>query len=587
MSVWQKVDHNPPNDLFCTAKEEISHSAANMAGRRSPRKGSKSSITAKPVDPEGSTKPLVFRVHNGAPAVVREVLLERGWIEYDEHEQDKEDWNLYWQNYPFRMTDHRSIKPWQRLNHHAETIRITRKDYLARHLKRMKGSYGTNLYEFSPAAFIMPNDYIKFITEYSKQRQIPGKKQSYWICKPVDRSRGRGILIFHDIKDFVYDCTVIVQKYISNPLLVSGYKWDLRLYVCVTSFCPLTIYSYEEGLVRFATEKFDLGSLGNIYAHLTNTSINKFGPSYRKDKDVIGYGCKWTFSQFRAYLRSHSVDDVHLWQRINHIIILTLLAITPSVPLTFNCFELFGFDVLVDDKMKPWLLEVNHSPGLHLDCATDATVKRRLLHDVVDLLNFKENDHLRRQKGAGRRVSCFSRSHSMLTTRAEDSLDFLACRKGSKSAATSPCSSLLHVNKGAPIFDRMGSASPKKTLTSQLRERMNTPKTPLQSKPQYKSKSTLSFSHSVCEPVPSAHWFCSPELYNHKPAIPPYFLSEKDRRPFPRVGDFVLIFPFNEAALEASRNGINVKSIIQEILKLMNKELHSEHQKLNKRLFNL
>ncbi|XP_054828011.1 probable tubulin polyglutamylase TTLL2 [Eublepharis macularius] len=584
MSLWQKVGHNSQNDLICTATEEIS--TANMAGSRSRRKGSKSYTAAKHADLRRTASPLVFRLHNSAPAVVRDILLERGWIEYDEHEQDKEDWNLYWRNYPFRMTDHRSIKPWQRLNHHPETIRITRKDYLARHLKRMKGVYGTNLYDFSPAAFIMPNDYIKFITEYTKERQIPGKKPSYWICKPVDRSRGRGILIFQDIKDFVYDCMVIVQKYVTNPLLISGYKWDLRLYVCVTSFSPLTIYTYEEGLVRFATEKFDLESLDNIYAHLTNTSINKFGPSYRKDKDVIGSGCKWTFSRFRAYLHSRNVDDVHLWQRINHIVILTLLAITPSVPLTFNCFELFGFDILVDDKMKPWLLEVNHSPGLRLDCPTDAIVKRRLLHDIVDLLNYKENDHLRKHKGASRRISCFSRSQSLLTTRAEDSLDFLACEKGSKSAATSPCSSLLRINKGAPLYGRLGSAYPKTTLTSQLRERMNMPKTPPQSKPQSKSKQMLRTSHSMCEPVQSVHWFSSPELYNYKPSIPPYFLSDKDRKPFPRVGDFVLIFPFNEAALEASRNGINVKSIIQEIHKLMSKELQPEQKKLNKRLFN-
>lgn len=510
------------------------------------------------------------------PTLVREVLVERGWTEYDEHEQDKEDWNLYWRNYPFRMTDHRSIKPWQRLNHHPETIRITRKDYLARHLKRMKGIYGTTLYEFSPVAYIMPNDYIKFITEYTKERQIPGKKLSYWICKPVDRSRGRGILIFQDIKDFVYDCMVIVQKYISNPLLISGYKWDLRLYVCVTSFCPLTIYTYEEGLVRFATEKFDLESLDNVYAHLTNTSINKFGPSYRKDKDVIGCGCKWTFSRFRAYLRSHNVDDLRLWQQINQIVMLTLLGITPSVPVTANCFELFGFDIMVDEKMKPWLLEVNHSPALRLDCASDVIVKRRLLHDIIDLLNYKETDTMRKNKGATRKVSCFSPSPSLLTAQTEDSLDFLARGKGTKSATTSPSPSFLKFNKGAPLFDRPGSAYPKKTLTSQMRERMNMPKTPLQSKSSPPSQVILRTSHSLCDPVASTCWFNSAEVYNPKPLLPPYFLSDKDKRPFPRVGDFVLIFPFNDAALEASKNGTDIKTIIQEIHKLMSKELQPE-----------
>ncbi|XP_039199719.1 probable tubulin polyglutamylase TTLL2 isoform X2 [Crotalus tigris] len=584
MTLWQKEDSSREKDQICTDAEEIC--TENPAEPRSPRKGSKSSTTAKRVELGGITRPLVFRLHDSVPSLVREILLERGWIEYDENEQDNEDWNLYWRNCPFRMTEHQSIKPWQRLNHHPETIRITRKDYLARHLKRMKGIYGTTLYEFSPVAFIMPNDYIKFITEYSKERQIPGKKLSYWICKPVDRSRGRGILIFQDIKDFVYDCMVIVQKYISNPLLISGYKWDLRIYVCVTSFYPLTIYIYEEGLVRFATEKFDLTSLDNIYAHLTNTSINKFGPSYRKDKEVIGSGCKWTFSKFRAYLRSCSVDDLLLWKRINHIVILTLLAITTSVPFTSNCFELFGFDILVDEKMKPWLLEVNHSPGLRLDCASDVTVKRKLLHDIVDLLNYKEADTLRKSRGANRRLSCFSQSQYLLTTQSEVPLDFLACGKGTKSATTSPSPSRLQINKRTPTYGRTASAYPRKTLTSQLREKMHMPQTPIQSKPLSKSRLMLRTSHSLCESVQSTHWFNSLEFYTHKPTIPPYFLSDKDRRPFPRVGDFILIFPFNDAALEASKNGMNVKSVIQEIHKLISKELQPEHQKLNKALVN-
>ncbi|KAI6071418.1 putative tubulin polyglutamylase TTLL2 [Aix galericulata] len=124
---------------------------------------SKMEVMADDCDTQDILKPLVFRLHENAPAIVREVLLERGWTEFDQKEQDDTDWNLYWRNSPFRMTDHHSIKPWQRLNHYPEAVRITRKDYLARHLKR--------------------------------------------------------------------------------------YKLDLRLYVCVTSFCPLTIYTYEEGLM--------------------------------------------------------------------------------------------------------------------------------------------------------------------------------------------------------------------------------------------------------------------------------------------------------------------------------------------------
>ncbi|XP_051265947.1 probable tubulin polyglutamylase TTLL2 [Dicentrarchus labrax] len=355
---------------------------------------------------------LVFRLHDRGPELVREVLLERGWEEYDEGEREEEDWNLYWRGSAFRNSEYHNLLPWQRLNHHPKTAGITRKDCLARNLRRMKATFGSALYDFSPTAFILPNDYTRFLAEYNKLRLTRGPSV-YWICKPVDLSRGRGIFIFEDIKDLVYDCSVIVQRYISNPLLISGYKFDLRIYVCVKSFHPLTVYIHQEGLVRFATEKYNLSSLHNLYAHLTNTSINKFGPFYKTEKERVGQGCKWTMSKFRHFLHSQDINELLLWQRINNIVTLTLLTIAPSVPSCPNCVELFGFDILIDNKFKPWLLEVNYSPALTLDCQADITVKKGLISDLIDLMNYTLTDSLRERayQRQGYRQSCFHTNH--------------------------------------------------------------------------------------------------------------------------------------------------------------------------------
>lgn len=74
----------------------------------------------------------------------------------------------------------------------------------------------------------------------------------------------------------------MISKYLSNPHLIDGLKYDLRIYVLVTSYDPLKIYLFKEGLVRFATEKYstNANSLKKRFVHLTNYSVNKKAEGY-------------------------------------------------------------------------------------------------------------------------------------------------------------------------------------------------------------------------------------------------------------------------------------------------------------------
>lgn len=179
----------------------------------------------------------------------------------------------------------------------------------------------------------------------------------------------------------------VVQRYIERPLLIAGYKFDLRLYVCVPGYRPLTAYMYAEGLARFGTDKYTLTDIHNPYRHLTNSSLNKTGPRYAECKDRIGSGCKWTLKQVRRALvgRWGAVEWL-VWQRIRALVTLTLLAQAAGTPPARNCFEFYGFDVLLDDCLKPWLIEVNLSPALGADCDADVIVKQPMLHELFDLL---------------------------------------------------------------------------------------------------------------------------------------------------------------------------------------------------------
>lgn len=90
--------------------------------------------------------------------------------------------------------------------------------------------------------------------------------------------------------------------------------------------------------------------------------------------------------QLRKYFQQTNTPDWLLWQRIASLVVLTLLSHVAQIPPTVNCFEFFGFDVLIDSCLRPWLLEVNLSPALGNDCDADRSVKKPMLHDMFDLL---------------------------------------------------------------------------------------------------------------------------------------------------------------------------------------------------------
>eukprot|EP00164_Ancoracysta_twista_P003704 GFYU01004969.1.p1 GENE.GFYU01004969.1~~GFYU01004969.1.p1 ORF type:complete len:628 (-),score=83.50 GFYU01004969.1:675-2558(-) len=324
---------------------------------------------------------LVYKMSDKGPPVVRRALDNNGWLALDEIGGDV-DWNICWKSGRFKPSDYAKSGKHQRLNHFPKTNSITKKDSLLRNLRKMKGIYG-NIFNFFPLTFVLPHEYTKFVNSYSEQEE-----KDIWICKPADMSRGRKIFLIRDLGDLHYDQQYVVQKYVSNPMLIADFKWDLRIYVLVTSFHPLTVYLYKDGLVRFGTQKYDTSTLTNMFSHLTNSSVNKNSPTFHTEKDTIGAGCKWTYEQLRQYFATHGVDDSNLWGRITNICILTLAMIANIIPETHCCFELFGFDVLVDVNMKPWLLEVNCSPALGNDCPADDAVKTPLIRDMLKVLDF-------------------------------------------------------------------------------------------------------------------------------------------------------------------------------------------------------
>ena len=332
-----------------------------------------------------STGPnLIFRM-GSTPASLRSVLLGMGWREWSSNTFHEHQWNLWWKSGRFKPTEYKTPHQFQRMNHFPKSSMITKKDSLLRALRKAHKVYG-NVYNFWPESFILPGEYTKFVHRWSEE-----EKPGLWICKPDGAAQGRGIFLINDLGDLKYETQYIVQRYIERPLLVGGYKMDLRIYVVVRSFRPLRAYIYRNGLARFGTEKYEANvtDLSNQYSHLTNSSINKFSKSFSSEKEVIGAGCKWSFDQLKAWFTEHSLEWNSMWGRTRNLITLTLLTAMKSVPIKPHCFEMFGFDVLLDDNLVPSLIEVNCSPALGIAEPADTSVKIPLLKELVRLIDCK------------------------------------------------------------------------------------------------------------------------------------------------------------------------------------------------------
>ena len=103
-----------------------------------------------------------------------------------------------------------------------------------------------------PMTFILPKEYVDFLTVFSELGDKEGK-MNYWIMKPAAKSRGRGISLVNEMNQVVYGEPMVMQRYLKNPLLLNGYKFDMRIYVLVTSVNPIEAFIYKEGFGRFST----------------------------------------------------------------------------------------------------------------------------------------------------------------------------------------------------------------------------------------------------------------------------------------------------------------------------------------------
>nr|XP_020665513.1 tubulin polyglutamylase TTLL6 isoform X2 [Pogona vitticeps] len=307
-----------------------------------------------------------------------------------------DDWTLYWTDYSVSLDRVLEMKSYQKINHFPGMSEICRKDLLARNMSRMLKLFPKD-FNFFPRTWCLPADYGEL------QAFGRSKKHKTYICKPDSGCQGRGIFITRTVKDIKPGEDMICQLYISKPFIIDGFKFDLRVYVLVTSCDPLRVYVYKEGLARFATSAYSEPShsnLDDVCMHLTNYSINKHSANFVRDEDS---GSKRKLSTFNNYMEQNGYETERIWKDIEDVVVKTLISAHPIIKHNYltcfpshtmwsACFEILGFDILLDRKLKPWLLEVNHSPSFSTDSWLDKEVKDQLLYDTLVLINLAACD---------------------------------------------------------------------------------------------------------------------------------------------------------------------------------------------------
>ncbi|XP_023402151.1 tubulin polyglutamylase TTLL5 isoform X6 [Loxodonta africana] len=341
---------------------------------------------------------LSYKIVRTDSRLVRSILTAHG---FHEVHPSSTDYNLMWTGSHLKPFLLRTLSETQKVNHFPRSYELTRKDRLYKNIVRMQHTHGFKAFHILPQTFLLPAEYAEFCNSYSKDR-------GPWIVKPVASSRGRGVYLINNPNQISLEENILVSRYINNPLLIDDFKFDVRLYVLVTSYDPLVIYLYEEGLARFATVRYDQGpkNIRNQFMHLTNYSVNKKSGDYVScdDPEVEDYGNKWSMSAMLRYLKQEGKDTTVLMAHVEDLIIKTIisaeLAIATAcktfVPHRSSCFELYGFDVLIDSTLKPWLLEVNLSPSLACDAPLDLKVKASMISDMFTIVGFVCQDPAQR-----------------------------------------------------------------------------------------------------------------------------------------------------------------------------------------------
>ena len=290
------------------------------------------------------------------------------------------------------ITNDYNLDKFQKVFRYLNSQYLLQKDMLYKYYISKKKLFFED-FDFIPETYIYPEDKIKIKKKFENYKL---NTSDLWLVKPSNLCGGKNIMILNSLNEINLE-NFIITRYITNISLINGKKYDLRLYVLITGLKPLRIYFYNEGFVRIATQIFSLNisSIKNKFIHLTNICINDkskkyINPNYYNDKNAN----IWSISMYKNFLKSYNVEWYDIRQKIKDIIIKSILCIYSKL-LEENdlknvddksFYNLLGYDILIDDKFSPNLIEINKNPTMEINNILENEIKKKLFTDTLNLV---------------------------------------------------------------------------------------------------------------------------------------------------------------------------------------------------------
>ena len=185
-------------------------------------------------------------------------------------------------------------------------------------------------------------------------------------------------------KKYYQSKKILLQKYIENPLLYNGRKFDMRIWVLLTH--DMKVYMFKEGHLKATSYKYSLDNK-DFFVHLTNYSVQKYSDNFAK----FEIGNEISFDEFQMCLQNDYNLNIDVRKdiiyKIKNIIEISMKSVKKKININNRngSFEIFGYDLMFDIDLNPYLIEINTNPGLEISSPLISHLVPRMIDDALRL----------------------------------------------------------------------------------------------------------------------------------------------------------------------------------------------------------